>query len=152
MNLGENIKKLRKEKGLSQEQLAEMLNVSRQAVSKWESGKTYPDIDNLILLKGIFNVTLDDLIINDDKTKSEDTIESSKSCANNEIEYDRDEEVEEVEEDDELSVNLILACFIIGTAIGFITDNFMWGTAGSFIGMGIGYILEYIRKRELYHK
>lgn len=36
MNLGENIKKLRKEKNLSQEQLAEMLNVSRQAVSKWE--------------------------------------------------------------------------------------------------------------------
>lgn len=138
MNLAENIKKLRREKRLSQEQLAEMLNVSRQAVSKWESGKTYPDIENLILLKDIFNLTLDDLIINEDKNKSEDIIESSKSCTNNHIEYD--------EEDDELSVNLMIACFIIGTAIGFITDNFMWGTAGSCIGMGIGYILEYIRK------
>ena len=146
MNLGENIKKLRKEKSLSQEQLAEMLNVSRQAVSKWESGKTYPDIDNLILLKDIFNVTLDDLVINGDKNSSEDTIKSSKSCTNNHIEYDRDEE------DDEISVNLMIACFTIGTAIGLITDNFMWGTAGSFIGMGIGYILEYIKKGELYHK
>lgn len=143
MNLGENIKKLRKEKNLSQEQLAEMLNVSRQAVSKWESGKAYPDIENLILLRDIFNVTLDDLIINDNKTKSEDTIESSKLSTNNYIECDKDEE------DDELSVNLTLGGFMIGIAIGLITDNVMWGTAGSFIGMGIGYILEYIRKKNL---
>lgn len=146
MNLGENIKKLRKEKNLSQEQLAEMLNVSRQAVSKWESGKTYPDIDNLVLLRDIFNVTLDDLIINENKTKSEDTIEPSKSCTNNYIEYEKDEE------DDELSVNLMIGGLTIGMAIGLITDNFMWGTAGSFLGMGIGYILEYIRKAEPYHK
>lgn len=143
MNLGENIKKLRKDKNLSQEQLTEMLNVSRQAVSKWESGKTYPDIENLILLRNIFNVTLDDLIINDNKTKNEDTIELSKLCTNNYIEYDKDEE------DDELSVNLMIGGFIIGIAIGLITDNFMWGTAGCFIGMGIGYILEYIRKKNL---
>lgn len=146
MNLGENIKKLRKEKNLSQEQLAEMLNVSRQAVSKWESGKTYPDIDNLVLLRDIFNVTLDDLIINENKTKSEDTIEPNKSCTNNYIEYDPDEE------DDDLSVNLMIGGFTIGIAIGIITENFMWSTAGCFIGMGIGDILKYIRKVEPYHK
>lgn len=146
MNLGENIKKLRKEKNLSQEQLAEMLNVSRQAVSKWESGKAYPDIENLILLRDIFNVTLDDLIINENKTKSEDTIELDKLSTNNYIGYDEDDEDDE---DDELSVNLALGGFMIGIAIGLITDNVMWGTAGSFIGMGIGYILEYIRKKNL---
>ena len=140
MNLGENIKKLRKEKNLSQEQLAEILNVSRQAVSKWESGKIYPDIDNLILLRDIFNVTLDDLIINENKTKGEDTIELDKLSTNNYIEYD---------EDEELSVNLTIGCLMIGMAIGLITDNLMWGTAGSFIGMGIGYILECIRKKDL---
>ncbi|MBO3446390.1 helix-turn-helix transcriptional regulator [Clostridium sp. CCUG 7971] len=140
MNLSENLKKLRKEKNLSQEQLAKMLNVSRQAVSKWESGKTYPDIDNLILLRDIFNITLDDLIINESKIKDEETIEINDLPNNNYIEFDENEE-------DELSVNLMLGGLMIGTAIGFITDNFMWGTVGSFIGMGIGYILEYIRKR-----
>ncbi|WP_353654982.1 helix-turn-helix transcriptional regulator [Clostridium sp. CCUG 7971] len=140
LNLSENLKKLRKEKNLSQEQLAKMLNVSRQAVSKWESGKTYPDIDNLILLRDIFNITLDDLIINESKIKDEETIEINDLPNNNYIEFDENEE-------DELSVNLMLGGLMIGTAIGFITDNFMWGTVGSFIGMGIGYILEYIRKR-----
>ncbi|WP_042277396.1 helix-turn-helix domain-containing protein [[Clostridium] dakarense] len=142
MNLGENLKKLRKEKNLSQEQLAKMLNVSRQAVSKWESGKTYPDIDNLILLRDIFNVTLDDLIINENKIKGEEIIEIKELPKSNYIELDEEEE-------DELSVNLMLGGLMIGTAIGFITDNFMWGTAGSFIGMGIGYILECIRKKDI---
>lgn len=142
MNLSENLKKLRREKNLSQEQLAKMINVSRQAVSKWESGKTYPDIDNLILLRDIFNVTLDDLIINESKIKDEETIEINDLPNNNYIELDENEE-------DELSVNLMLGGFMIGTAIGFITDNFMWGTVGSFIGMGIGYILECIRKKDI---
>ncbi|HBG5344311.1 TPA: helix-turn-helix transcriptional regulator [Clostridioides difficile] len=53
MNFGDNLKRLRKERNLSQEQLSEMLNVSRQAISKWESNKTYPDIENLMLLSHI---------------------------------------------------------------------------------------------------
>ena len=71
MNLGEKIKRLRKENNLSQEQLAEKLNVSRQAISKWEANKAYPDIENLILLRKIFDVTLDDLIIDENNIKSE---------------------------------------------------------------------------------
>lgn len=142
MNLSENLKKLRKEKNLSQEQLAKMLNVSRQAVSKWESGKTYPDIDNLILLRDIFNVTLDDLIVNESKIKDEEIIEINDLPNNNYMEFDENEE-------DELSVNLMLGGLMIGMAIGFITDDFMWSTAGSFIGMGIGYILECIRKKDI---
>lgn len=51
MNFGKNLKRLRKERNLSQEQLSEMLNVSRQAISKWESNKTYPDIAKLMLYK-----------------------------------------------------------------------------------------------------
>ncbi|MEG1009968.1 MAG: helix-turn-helix transcriptional regulator [Clostridia bacterium] len=141
MSLGENLKKLRKEKKLSQEQLAGILNVSRQAVSKWESNKTYPDIENLILLRDIFNVTLDDLIVNANKTKSEDMIELKKLSTDNNTDYDK------YEEEDELSDNLMIGGFIIGISIGFVTDNFMWCIAGSLIGMGIGYILEYIRKR-----
>ncbi|MCC0645761.1 MULTISPECIES: helix-turn-helix domain-containing protein [unclassified Clostridioides] len=140
LNLGENLKRLRKERNLSQEQLAEMLNVSRQAISKWESNKTYPDIENLILLRNLFNVTLDDLIVNENKTEVEYTIVPSKLPTDNITDYDKNEE------ENDPSDNLIIGGFIIGISIGFITDNFMWGVVGSFIGMGISYILEYIKK------
>ena len=61
MGLGKNIAMLRKEKGISQEKLAEMLDISRQAVTKWESEKANPDTENLIRLAGIFEVSLDEL-------------------------------------------------------------------------------------------
>ena len=62
MQFHEKLQKLRKEKGLSQEAMAEMLGVSRQAISKWESGQTFPETDKLLTLSGIFGVTLDSLI------------------------------------------------------------------------------------------
>ena len=61
MKFCEKLQKLRKEKGYSQEQLADLLDVSRQSVSKWESGTTYPEMDKLLSLCKIFDVTLDDL-------------------------------------------------------------------------------------------
>lgn len=67
MKFCEKLQKLRKEKGYSQEQLADLLDVSRQSVSKWESGTTYPEMDKLLSLCKIFNVSLDDLT-NDDIT------------------------------------------------------------------------------------
>jgi transcriptional regulator with XRE-family HTH domain len=65
MDLSQKLKKLRKEKNLSQQQLARMLKVTGQAVSKWENGKSYPDILNLINISNIFNVSLDELIKED---------------------------------------------------------------------------------------
>ncbi|MCI1959903.1 MAG: helix-turn-helix domain-containing protein [Clostridia bacterium] len=62
MNFGENLQKLRKEKGLSQEKLAEILEVSRQAISKWESNAAYPEIEKLISLSNLFNVSIDYLV------------------------------------------------------------------------------------------
>ena len=62
MTIGERIKTYRKEKGLSQEQLAEILNVSRQAITKWESEKGLPDIENLIVLSKTFGVSLDEMV------------------------------------------------------------------------------------------
>ena len=62
MKFQDKIQKLRKEKGLSQEELAEMLQVSRQSVSKWESGQTYPETDKLVILSEIFGVTVDSLL------------------------------------------------------------------------------------------
>lgn len=68
MKFSEKLQTLRKEKKLSQEQLADMLDVSRQSVSKWESGQTYPEMDKLIELSKIFKCTLDDLTNDDVKT------------------------------------------------------------------------------------
>ncbi len=65
MKFSEKLQTLRKENKLSQEQLADMLDVSRQAVSKWESGQTYPEMDKLLTMCKIFECSLDDLT-NDD--------------------------------------------------------------------------------------
>ena len=60
--LGERLKKLRMERGLTQEQLAGQLHVTRQAVAKWESDNGTPDVDNLVRLADAFGVTLDTLV------------------------------------------------------------------------------------------
>ena len=62
MVLGEKLKRLRKSRGLSQEQLAAELNVSRQSISKWELGESKPEIENLIALSEFFNVSIDELL------------------------------------------------------------------------------------------
>ena len=62
MSFAENLKQLRKEKQLSQEELAEILDVSRQAVSKWEQGIGYPEVEKLLLLSRKLNVSLDSLM------------------------------------------------------------------------------------------
>ena len=62
MRLGEKIQALRKQKNISQEQLAEQLNVSRQAISKWETSECLPDIENIVQLSNIFDVTTDYLL------------------------------------------------------------------------------------------
>ena len=62
MNFGENLQKLRKEKNISQEQLAEELNVSRQTIGKWENGITYPETECLIQISDFFEVSIDFLL------------------------------------------------------------------------------------------
>lgn len=67
MNISEKILKIRKDNNLSQETFAEMINVSRQTVSNWESNKCYPDIESLIIISNKFDISLDDLLKNDIK-------------------------------------------------------------------------------------
>ena len=144
MNFGENLKKLRKEKQLSQESLAEKLNISRQAGSKWESNSSYPDMNNLIQLKDIFNVTLDEMILIDKK----DCEETLKNNPNNKDDISKSSTYEK----EEMYESLIIGGFIIGIAVGFVTENFSFGLGGSFIGMGIGYILEYTKVQGILKK
>lgn len=66
MIFSEKLLLIRKNKGYSQEELAEALDVSRQAIAKWESGQSYPEIHNLIALSNLFNVTVDYLVKDND--------------------------------------------------------------------------------------
>ena len=65
MNLGKTLQELRKEKNISQEEIANILNVSRQTISNWENSKSYPDIIMLIKLCDIYKISLDDLLKED---------------------------------------------------------------------------------------
>ena len=62
MKFNEKLLKLRKEKGLSQEELGMEMQVSRQTVSKWEAGQSYPDFTRLVMLSDFFDMTLDELV------------------------------------------------------------------------------------------
>ena len=62
MNLGENLFNLRKEKGLSQEEVAEKLNVTRQTVSKWETNQSTPDFDKIIPICELYGITTEELL------------------------------------------------------------------------------------------
>ncbi len=70
MNLGEKIYKLRKEKGLSQEALAELLGTTRQAISKWENNQGFPETEKLLVLSNVFEVSTD-FLLKDDKSVKE---------------------------------------------------------------------------------
>lgn len=65
MRIGKRIQLIREQKGLSQEKLASDLAVTRQAVSKWENGKSIPDIENLMYISDLYSVSLDELIKGD---------------------------------------------------------------------------------------
>ena len=62
MTIAEKIKELRKDNSMTQEDLAEKLNVSRQTISKWETSVTIPDADNIVAISKMFNITTDELL------------------------------------------------------------------------------------------
>lgn len=65
MSIGEKIKDSRNKKGITQQELARKLNLSRSAVSNWEVGRNYPDLDSIVLLSDILGLTLDELLRED---------------------------------------------------------------------------------------
>ncbi len=77
MNLANNLKKIRKDNNLSQEELADKLGVTRQSVSKWESGAAYPEMDKVLQICKLFNVNIDDLF-NKDLGEVKEVKESKK--------------------------------------------------------------------------
>ena len=85
MTFAEKLKTLRKEKNISQEQLAEKIYVSRQAITKWESGNGIPDIENLIAISALFNESLDSLL-----SEEKSLISKNEFLYNSRTEYDLD--------------------------------------------------------------
>ena len=72
MNFSEKLKEIRKKEGISQEQLAEKIGVTRQAITKWETGKGLPDVENMVIIAEIFKTTIDELLMN---SVSKETLE-----------------------------------------------------------------------------
>lgn len=101
MNLSEKIFNLRKQQGMSQEKLAEQLNVSRQAVSRWEMGSAQPDASNVLQLSKLFGVTTD-YLLNDDYESDSDVpvVRKTEAAANQKIK------------------KIIGVCIIIGGVLG----------------------------------
>ena len=80
MEFNEKLQELRKQKGLTQEELAEVLFVSRTAVSKWESGRGYPNLDSLKAIAGYFSISIDQLLSGEElrTLAQEDTKQSGR--------------------------------------------------------------------------
>lgn len=84
MEFHEKLQELRKQKGLTQEELAGILSVSRTAISKWESGRGYPNIDSLKAIAKYFSVTIDQLLSGDEllTIAEEDTKQTKTNACN----------------------------------------------------------------------
>ena len=78
MTVGERIQYYRKKLSMSQEELAKKLFVSRQTISLWETDQTLPTIENLLLLKDIFGVSIDNILCDSEELKQIDETESEK--------------------------------------------------------------------------
>ncbi len=94
IEIANRLQKLRKENGYSQEELADKLGISRQAVSKWERAESSPDTDNLIILARLYNMSLDELLYdNESDEEIRERIkdkENTNSKANDSIKIDKD--------------------------------------------------------------
>lgn len=83
MSFRENLQYLRGTRNMTQEQLAMLLGVSRQAISKWESEKAYPEMDKLLMICDLFGVTLDDLVMGDVRRPNSGIRESTADTSTN---------------------------------------------------------------------
>ncbi len=83
MKIGDQLKKARLDKNMTQEEVAEKIFVSRQSISNWENNKTYPDIGNVIALSDLYGISLDELLKGSDNfmkhlEESTDIVKSNK--------------------------------------------------------------------------
>lgn len=126
MQLGNNIQTLRKKKGLSQEKLAEKINVTRQTISNWELGETAPNPEQLILLSKQFDISIDVLVGND-------AMPSNSLCEDRTIK--------------DICIGLIVLCSVVACVWAFSANRFRYveilgiTIAGAVIGACLGRVI-----------
>ena len=151
IEIANRLQKLRKEKGYSQEQLADELGISRQAVSKWERAEASPDTDNLICLAKLYGISLDELLNSDEsiedirqsnldkdeerkQSASTITIEKGKVIISDDDDEDDDEPDEDEDYDGEDKSKPHVASVIFSSVttllilIAFLLTGFLWNT------------------------
>ena len=132
MTLGERLTDLRKKKGLSQEEVAEKLNVTRQTVSKWELDQSTPDFDKIVPICKLYNITSEELL----------TVRKVDSNNDN-MEYNLMTE-EEINKKSAIAISQSVALFIIavvwmviGSSLKFVSDEVLTGIFLLIIGLGV---------------
>lgn len=117
MNIGEKLFELRKSKNLSQEEVADKLNVTRQTVSKWETNQSTPDFDKIIPLCELFNISTEELLTG--KKKEEPKIVSEPQTENVQVEQEREPSKQEVRRKSaevvstSIFIYIVAICFIM---------------------------------------
>ncbi len=99
IEIANRLQKLRKEKGLSQEELAFELGISRQAISKWECGESSPDTDNLISLSKLYGISIDEILFGESSIKD---IKKEEDNKEDDVELDKDQSNENSDCEDDL--------------------------------------------------
>ena len=147
IEIANRLARLRKEKGLSQEELAEKINVSRQAVSKWERGEACPDTENLVELSQLYGVSID-FILKGDGEKSGAT--TSNLPAEEEVETVEGEVVDPVNPEEQIEKaakksaleilfsSILFPCLLLA----YLLMGFFWkGPNGENIGWAAGWTI-----------
>lgn len=128
MEFNNKLYELRKQKGFSQEELANRLNVSRQTISKWEVGESTPDMEKLVAISDLFEVSLDELV----KGEEPKLAEPSEQIVKSELYSDIKEQVLTVENKKKAKkgikiAGIILGIFVLIDVISFVIYVIMYG-------------------------
>lgn len=111
LEIANRLQALRKEKGYSQEQLADALGISRQAISKWERAEASPDTDNLICLAKLYGVSLDELLSTDETIEE---IKKDQELNNND---ERKKEFKEHQKEDKSKIHKLVSNMVVSTYV-----------------------------------
>ena len=113
MEFNNKLYELRKQKGFSQEELSNRLNVSRQTISKWEVGESTPDMEKLVAISDLFGVSLDELVLD----KAPEKAEASEQIVRSELYSDIKKHVLTEENKKKTKKGLKIAAIIIGVIL-----------------------------------
>ena len=153
IELGNNLAEMRKKAGYSQEGVAEKLGVSRQAVSRWETGEASPDTENLIALAELYNVSLDELVgkkpeeaklVDDDKRYGKSFREQVKEDLKADLAKEREEDDDDDDEKggDARLRGLVNGLLFLGAVVAYLCMGFAWKAPnGSAVGWAGGWVV-----------